>query len=239
MQLLVGMSGFAYKAWKGGFYPEDLPADGMLGYYAGRFPAVEINNTFYRMPSEKVLLQWADQVPEQFVFALKASRRITHLGRLKNVEDSVEYFLRTASVLENRLGPTLFQLPPNFKKDLPLLQAFLALLPRRWLSAFEFRHDSWFDDGVYQALAEREAALCVAEDDKGATPMVRTAGWGYLRLRRSEYGPADLQAWTARLSDQRWERAFVFFKHEEDGGLGPAAALAYAGEAAPRLAGKA
>ena len=225
MNITIGMSGYSYKEWKPDFYPPELKADQMLRFYAERFGAVEINNTFYRMPTEKVLLQWAQEVPPGFLFGLKAPRRITHMSRLKDSAENVEYFMRTASSLGERLGPSLFQLPPNFKKDLPLLKEFLALIPRRWVAAFEFRHPSWFEEDVYQALQEHDTALCVVDDEEGSTPVVATARWGYLRLRRGDYREGDLQGWAERIRTQGWDRAFAFFKHEEDGGRGPLIAL--------------
>src|SRR5262252_7933757 len=183
MRVLAGTSGFSYKEWKGSFYPEDLPAAGMLAYYAERLPAVEINNTFYRMPKPALLEGWSAEVPEEFRFILKASQRITHFKRLKDAGSEVEYFFGVASTLGDRLGPALFQLPPNLKKDLPRLQAFLSILPAGRRAAFEFRHASWFEDDVFEALRAASAALCIAEDEELATPLVPTAGWGYLRLR--------------------------------------------------------
>jgi len=219
------MSGYSYKEWKPGFYPADLKAEQMLPFYAARFGVVEINNTFYRMPTEKLLLQWAEQVPADFQFVLKASRRITHLSRLRDVGEPVEYFLRTASVLGERLGPSLFQLPPNFRKDLSLLRDFLALIPRRCPVAMEFRHESWFEDEVYQLLRSHDAALCIVDDEDGPSPWVATASWGYLRLRGGDYGAGQLGAWAGRIRDQGWTRSYVFLKHEEDGGRGPGMAL--------------
>ena len=220
MRVLTGTSGFSYKEWKGSFYPEDLPADAMLRYYAERLPAVEINNTFYRMPKAELLASWAEQVPDGFRFVLKASQRITHFKRLKDVSEEVGYFLRVAATLGDRLGPILFQLPPNLKKDLPRLSAFLDVLPAATRAAVEFRHASWFEDDVFEALRARGAALCVAEDEDLATPLVATAGWGYLRLRRPDYGGPEVQAWADRVRGQSWEDAYVFFKHE-DAGAGP------------------
>ena len=225
MNISIGMSGYSYKEWKPDFYPPELKADQMLRFYSERFGAVEINNTFYRMPTENVLMQWANEVPPGFVFGLKAPRRITHMSRLKDSAENVEYFMRTASCLGDRLGPSLFQLPPNFKKDLPLLQEFLGHIPRRWVTAFEFRHASWFEDDVYQALRDHDAALCIVDDEDGGTPLVATAGWGYLRLRRSDYLTADLEGWADRIRAQSWNRAFTFFKHEEDQGRGPLVAM--------------
>ena len=224
MRVLTGTSGFSYKEWKGSFYPEDLPADAMLRYYAERLPAVEINNTFYRMPKAELLASWAEQVPDGFRFVLKASQRITHFKRLKDVSEEVGYFLRVAATLGDRLGPILFQLPPNLKKDLPRLSAFLDVLPAATRAAVEFRHASWFEDDVFEALRARGAALCVAEDEDLATPLVATAGWGYLRLRRPDYGGPEVQAWADRVRGQSWEDAYVFFKHE-DAGAGPRLAV--------------
>jgi uncharacterized protein YecE (DUF72 family) len=147
------------------------------------------------------------------------------MSRLRDSAENVEYFMRTAGCLGDRLGPSLFQLPPNFKKDLPLLQEFLGLIPRRWVTAFEFRHPSWFEDEVYQVLQQHDVALCIVDDEEGGTPAVATAAWGYLRLRRTDYTGADLSAWAERIRVQPWERAFAFFKHEEDGGRGPLTAL--------------
>jgi uncharacterized protein YecE (DUF72 family) len=228
MQVLAGTSGYAYKEWKGNFYPEDLPNAGMLAYYAGRLPTVEINNTFYRLPSQGVLLQWAEQVPQDFAFVLKASRRITHQKRLKNAAEPLEYLLTNAAVLERRLGPILFQLPPNMKQDVERLRDFLELFPAGLLAAFEFRHASWFEDEVYDALRERGAALVVADTDDGPTPLEQTAPFGYLRLRREQYDDGALRHWRDQVCSQSWERAFVFFKHE-DAGAGPALAERFLG----------
>jgi uncharacterized protein YecE (DUF72 family) len=216
LRVLTGTSGFSYKEWKGSFYPEDLPDSGMLRYYASRLSAVEINNTFYRMPRPALLESWAEQVPDGFAFALKASQQITHRKRLKDAGEAVSYFFETATTLGDRLGPVLFQLPPNFKKDLARLQAFLALLPPASRSAFEFRHESWFEDDVFEALSAARAALCWAEDEALATPPRATARWGYLRLRRPDYSEEELAAWAAQIRAQDWTDAFVFFKHEEE-----------------------
>jgi uncharacterized protein YecE (DUF72 family) len=220
MRVLAGTSGYSYKEWKGSFYPEDLPASEMLRYYAARLPAVEINNTFYRMPKASLLSGWAEQVPDGFRFVLKASQRITHQKRLREAGEEVGYFFRVATTLGDRLGPVLFQLPPNLKRDLPRLADFLALLPPASRSAFEFRHESWFDDEVFEALRSRGAALCIAEDEDLSTPFEMTAAWGYLRLRRQDYGEADIAAWADRIRGKPWSEVYVFFKHEE-GGAGP------------------
>jgi len=221
MDVWAGTSGYSYAAWKGSFYPEDLSNADMLSYYASRLPAVEINNTFYRMPNERVLEGWAGVVPDGFRFALKASRRITHFKRLKDVEEETEYFVRAASALADRAGVILYQLPPNFARDDERLSAFLAQLPNPGRSAFEFRHASWFDDAVFSLLSGRGAALCIAETDEGDDPPpVRTADWTYLRLRRADYDEAALAGWAECLGAQGWESAYVFFKHE-DAGVGP------------------
>lgn len=227
MKVFAGTSGFSYDAWHGSFYPEDLPEDGRLAHYASRLPAVEINNSFYKMPSTKVLESWAAETPASFRFVLKASRRITHFARLKEeAAEPLGYLLRNAAVLGERLGPFLFQLPPNLKKDVPRLAAFLKLLPADARAAFEFRHVSWFDDETYAALRDGGAALCVAEDEELATPFVATAGWGYLRLRRQDYVESDLAAKAAAMREQAWDEAYVFFKHE-DAGAGPVLAARY------------
>jgi uncharacterized protein YecE (DUF72 family) len=216
--LYVGTSGYSYKEWKGTFYPKDLPEKQMLHFYGEQFRTVEINNTFYRMPKASVLEAWAEDVPADFKFVLKASQRITHIKRLKDVADSVSYLVETAGALGERLGALLFQMPPNLKKDTPRLRDFLALLPRACRAAMEFRHASWFDDEVFNLLREHQAALCIAEaEDNLEVPFVATANWGYLRLRRPDYGDAELKAWVKRVREQDWQDAFVFFKHEDEG----------------------
>ena len=218
MNLHVGTSGYSYKEWKGNFYPEDLPAKEMLTYYASRLPAVEINNTFYRLPQKSMLENWKAQVPANFRFSIKATQRITHFKRLKDVDDETKYLLETATALEDRLGVVLFQLPPNMKKDLPRLETFLETLPATIRAAFEFRHQTWLEDDVLQLLASRNHALCISDtDDLPVTHIDRTADWGYLRLRRVEYSEASLKEWLGRVRDQQWSDAFVFFKHEDEG----------------------
>lgn len=218
MNLYAGTSGYSYKEWKGTFYPEELPDKQMLQFYGERFRTVEINNTFYRMPKASVLEAWGASVPADFKFVLKAPQRITHLQRLKDASDSVSHLLDVAGVLKERLGPVLFQLPPYFKKDAPRLSEFLGLLPRNRRAAFEFRHQSWFDSEVFGVLRDHEAALCVAEAENDLEiPFIATADWGYLRLRRPDYGDAELKAWVERLREQEWQDAFVFFKHEDEG----------------------
>ncbi len=218
MKFHVGTSGYSYKEWRGNFYPEKLPAKEMLSYYASRLPAVEINNTFYRLPQRSMLENWKEQVPANFRFSIKASQRITHFKRLKDVEDETKYLLDTASVLEDRLGVVLFQLPPNMKKDLPRLETFLNCLPEATRAAFEFRHQTWFEDDVLEVLSTGNHALCISDtDDLPVTHIDRTADWGYLRLRRVEYSEANLKEWLKRVRDQKWREAFVFFKHEDEG----------------------
>jgi uncharacterized protein YecE (DUF72 family) len=229
MRIHVGTSGWSYKEWKGSFYPADLPADDMLRHYASRLPAVEINNSFYRIPKEKVLLEWAEQVPSAFRFVLKASRRITHINRLADADDSLGYFMRTVNCLGDRIGPTLFQCPPSLRRNMELLRSFLERVPRTWRAAMEFRHDSWFDDEVYEALRAHDMALVGVEEDEAATPLVPTASWGYLRLRKTEYGEDELRAWVARVRAQPWSEAYVFLKHDEESTAGPDAAVRLAG----------
>jgi uncharacterized protein YecE (DUF72 family) len=218
MNLYVGTSGYSYKEWKGIFYPEKLPAKEMLSYYASRLPAVEINNTFYRLPQQSMVEGWKEQVPENFRFSIKASQRITHFKRLNNVAEETKYLLDTVSCLGERLGVVLFQLPPNMKKDLPRLEAFLASLPAGTRAAFEFRHPTWLEDDVLEVLRQAGQALCISDtDDMPVTHIDRTAGWGYLRLRRILYDEVALRGWLQRVRDQKWSEAFVFFKHEDEG----------------------
>jgi uncharacterized protein YecE (DUF72 family) len=227
MEMLAGTSGYSYKEWKGTFYPEKLAADGWLRYYAERLPTVEINNTFYRMPDEGMLSRWADEVPGHFAFTLKAPRRITHDKRLKESEPVVAELLRRAAMLGTKLGPILFQLPPSMRKDLALLDAFLGAIPPGRQIAFEFRHPSWQEEPVYETLRTHDAMLCAADTDEGETPpLVATAKSGYLRLRRAAYSDGDLRAWAERVAAQPWERAYVYFKHEDEG-LGPKFALRF------------
>jgi uncharacterized protein YecE (DUF72 family) len=224
MKLHAGTSGFAFKEWKGSFYPHDLKDDGMLGFYSSKFPTVEINNTFYRLPKEDVLQSWAAQVPEPFMFAIKASQRITHYARLKPESASaVEFLLKNTASLAGRLGPILFQLPPNLKKDTDRLRAFIDTLPVGRRYTIEFRHESWFEDDVFDALRSRDIPVCVTEQPDFAAPLVSTASWGYVRLHRFDYDPAMLSEWSKKIGAQPWSEAFVFFKHDEGIGSGPPA----------------
>jgi uncharacterized protein YecE (DUF72 family) len=215
MRVLIGTSGYSYKEWKGPFYPEDLPAARFLAFYSGAFETVEINNTFYRMPTAKLIEGWASEVPEGFTFALKAPQRITHHAKLKGAEDAVATFVRTASALGPRLGPLLFQLPPFMKKDAPRLTEFLEQAPKGVRIAFEFRHASWFDDEVWAALRAHGVALCIAEGEKLESPLVATADWGYVRLRRDAYSDDVLSEWARKIRAQPWKEAFVYLKHDD------------------------
>jgi len=221
VKLWVGTSGYSYKEWLGRFYPERLSAKEMLRFYASRFPAVEINNTFYRLPKESVLLSWAEQVPPEFRFVLKAPQRITHVRRLKDAGAEVEYLFRVATVLGIRAGAVLFQLPPYLKKDIERLQTFLSFLPKDQNVAFEFRHPSWFDEEIFACLRASNCALCMADTDANETrDLTATATWGYVRLRQSEYSSADLLQWKERVLSESWDHAYVFFKHEDEA-MGP------------------
>jgi len=216
-KLLAGASGYSFKEWKGTFYPADIKPDAMLGFYSQRLPTVEINNTFYRMPKVAVLENWTRTVPESFKFAIKASRRITHMARLKaeSAAESVAFLYRNLAALGAKRGPVLYQLPPFLKKDLPRLTEFLALLPQGHGAAFEFRNPSWFADDVYDALKRAGAALCLSErEDNAPPPLVETAPWGYVRLRLETYSEADLQQWARKLAGAGWEEIYVYFMHE-------------------------
>lgn len=215
----IGTSGYNYLEWRGNFYPADLPPAKMLAFYAGRFSTVEINYTFYRMPTETMLRGWAGATPGHFRLTLKAPRRITHDAKLQNCRPLVETFVATAATLHEKLGALLFQLPPTFKIALPVLDDFLGWLPPDIRAAFEFRHPSWLVPDVFERLRRRNAALCIAESEKMSTPIVATADFAYLRLRDEGYTAADLQQWAARLAEQqrRGGDVFVYFKHEEAG----------------------
>jgi uncharacterized protein YecE (DUF72 family) len=216
--LYVGTSGYSYKEWKGSFYPEKLAAKDMLPYYAERLQAVELNNTFYRMPQPSMVESWKTQVPESFRFSVKASQRITHFKRLNEVSEETRLMLDTVSVLEDRLGVILFQLPPNMKKDVGRLESFLVELPTEVPATFEFRHPTWFDDEVLALLTKHNRALCVSDtDDLPVHQIDKTADWGYLRLRRVNYGEAELKNWIKQIKAQKWNETFVFFKHEDEG----------------------
>lgn len=215
--LLAGASGYAFKEWKGPFYPDKIKPEEMLAFYAAQLPSVEINNSFYAMPKASVLAHWAEVTPPHFRFAIKASKRISHDARLKAdvAAESVAYLYKVLTVLGAKRGPVLFQLPPFLKKDVVRLGEFLTLLPEGHRAAFEFRHDSWFDDAVYELLKGAGAALCLSERaDRTPPPLVQTAPWGYLRLRLEQYSPDDLAQWVRRIADTGWQETCVYFMHE-------------------------
>ena len=217
--IYVGTSGYNYPEWKGRFYPENLAAAKMLPYYAERFSTVEINYTFYRMPTAKLVTGWATHVADGFKFTLKAPKRITHDRRLKDVDEPLRGFCEAAAELGPKLGALLFQLAPNFKKDLDVFDTFLQSLPPRVCAAFEFRHDSWLDDEVYARLRARNLALCIADSDKRSTPVIATADYAYLRLRDEGYSEADISDWAKQIADlaTRCRDTYVYFKHEDEG----------------------
>ena len=219
-RILVGTSGYNYPEWRGTFYPEKFSTDRMLAYYAERFPTVEINYTFYRLPTEKLLAGWAGSTPETFSFTLKAPRRITHDSKLQRCEELVQSFCRTARTLGTRLATLLFQLPPTLKKETAVLQSFVELLPDGTRAAFEFRHPSWHAPDVFDVLRARNLALCIADSEKMSTPVEMTADYAYFRLRDEGYQQADLVRWADTVRDLGVSDAFVYFKHEEQG-LGP------------------
>src|ERR1700752_137150 len=229
MNLYVGTSGYSYKEWKGSFYPEKLAAKDMLPYYATRLSSVELNNTFYRLPQPSMVESWKAQVPDNFRFSVKASQRITHFKRLKDAGDVTRGMLEVVSALDDRLGVVLFQLPPNMKKDVERLEAYLQELPENLKIAFEFRHPSWFDDDVLQLLRNKNRALCVSDtDDLPTSHIEKTSDWGYLRLRRVQYEKPQLVAWVDRIRKQEWKETYVFFKHEDEA-TGPRLAAEFVG----------
>ena len=233
MTLYAGTSGYSYKEWKGYFYPEKIAPDQMLAFYATRLPAVEINNTFYRMPKRETLEAWSAQVPDSFRFVIKASQKITHMKRLKNTGEETDYLMDVVGALGKKLGVVFFQLPPNFKKDIERLGAFLETVAGETAIAFEFRHVSWFDEETYALLRNHNVAMCLADtDEEMEVPLVGTADWGYLRLRRPGYPPADLAHWRSWVGGQQWKNAFVFFKHEDEAS-GPRMAMAFLETGAP------
>jgi uncharacterized protein YecE (DUF72 family) len=233
MKLHVGTSGYGYKEWKGIFYPGKIPSGEMLRFYGERLNAVEINYTFYHMPTERVLAPWAEQVPGDFVFALKAPRVVTHFKRLKHVKEEADYFFGTLAILERKLGAVLCQFPATFAADRARLEDFLRLIPGGIRCAFEFRNPTWLEAGIPEILRDGGHALCTSDmDESPAREILPSGSWGYLRLRRSDYTEADLSVWLERIRAQGWERAFVFFKHEEEA-RGPAEALRFLELAAP------
>lgn len=218
MNTWIGTSGFQYNEWKGTFYPEDLAAAKMLPYYAERLATTEINYTFRRIPAPTTIEKWSQLTPENFRFALKAPQKITHFARLRDCQDTLAYFCGVITQLDARLGPVLFQLPPNFQKDAGLLSAFLRELPTI-RAAFEFRHASWLDEEIYALLKSANVALCLADTEEMPAPTVATASYGYLRLRREDYTSADVERWAGFVRQQEapWQECFIYFKHEESG----------------------
>jgi uncharacterized protein YecE (DUF72 family) len=219
-RLLTGTSGYNFPEWKGSFYPPKLPSAKWLEYYAQQLGTVEINYTFYRMPNAKTIAGWNAATPEGFIFVVKAPQRITHFARLRNIDEPLRLFLETVGKLHAKLGPVLFQLPPNFKKDIVALGDLLTQFPSHVRCACEFRHASWWSDDVYDLLRTANAALCVAHTEEGTTPFEVTADFGYVRLRDEGYAAEELQGWVEKLKAPAWTDAFVFFKHEEKG-IGP------------------
>ena len=218
----IGTSGYSYPEWRGTFYPASFPTSKMLEYYCARFSTVEINNTFYRMPSEKVLADWAQETPPNFLFTLKAPRRITHDFRLRDCGELLAVLCARALTLGPKLGVLLFQLPPSFRKDLNVFDAFLDQIPSKTRAAFEFRHSSWFSDEVYARLKAKNLALCTTDSANSTDPIVVTAEYGYFRLRDEGYEESDIEEWGVIIKRYaaEWQDVFVYFKHEEEG-IGP------------------
>ena len=220
MNFFVGTSGYSYKEWKGSFYPEKFSDKKMLGYYAERFSTVEINYTFRQIPSETTIESWAGQVPEDFQFVCKAPQAITHHRKLQGAEEQTAQFIEALSGLKKRQGPVLFQLPPNFKKDLQRLESFLKSIKRK-RAAFEFRHQSWFEEDVFNCLRAHKCGLCISDGDEyPVSDLIRTTDWGYVRLRREDYSDQELKTWIKKFKTQDWNDMYVFFRHE-DVGTGP------------------
>jgi uncharacterized protein YecE (DUF72 family) len=222
MNSFVGTSGYQYPAWRGTFYPEKLATAKMLSFYADQFPTTEVNYSFHRIPSPKTIESWYQSTPDGFRFGLKAPQKITHWAKLKDCADNLNYFLGVIADLGPKLGPILFQLPPTLKMDLALLTDFLAPFPESILGAFEFRHESWFDDSIFALLKKHNVSLCINESSDFAAPEIATANFGYLRLRREDYQEADIDRWAkfAQTQQDQWKQTFIYFKHEESG-IGP------------------
>jgi len=218
-RVYAGTSGFSYPEWRGRFYPARLEPGAMLAYYASQLPAVEINSTFYRYPADGVVEAWRDQVPQDFRFAVKAHRRMTHFRGLEGVDEDIRFFLERTGMLGGRRGPVLVQLPPSRQCDVGLLAGFLTLIPANVLVALEFRHPSWYTDEVFELLRKFGGALCVAEGQAHAAPLVITAPFVYLRLRKDEYADAELEAWGRRAAGWAAQGldVFAFLKHEVHG----------------------
>ena len=216
--LYVGTSGYSYKEWKGSFYPETIASKDMLAFYSSRLRAVELNNTFYRMPQPSMIENWKAQVPENFRFSVKAPQVITHFRRLKDAGPQTRLLLKTVAALGDRLGAIIFRFPEDMQKDLKRLETFLKELPASPRFVFDFRHPTWFDDEVYALLRNQNRALCISDTDESpASRIEKTADWGYVRLRRVRYSAPQLKEWIKRIRAQDWKDTFVFFKHEDEG----------------------
>jgi uncharacterized protein YecE (DUF72 family) len=222
MRHWLGTSGFQYPEWKGGFYPEKLPVSKMLAYYSERFSSTEINYTFRQIPKESTVAKWVEGTPENFRFTFKAPQKVTHFAKLKNCGDTMAYFHQVMLGLGEKRGAVLVQLPPNFEKDAGVLGEFLKGLPKKMKAALEFRHESWFDEEIYDLLRKHDIALCLAESAEVVTPREVTADFGYLRLRREDYTDKELAEWAEFVKKQskRWSDVFIYFKHEVRG-VGP------------------
>lgn len=229
-ELWIGTTGYSYDEWSGNFYPEGMEERDRLRFYGDRFASVEINQTFYRTPNLRTFQAWSKETPERFAFSLKVPRRITHDQQLRDAGEAVTDFCDAAHALGGKLGALLFQLPPFLRKDVPRLEDFLHQMPPGYRAAFEFRSPSWFNDEVFACLQRFGVALCISDRDEKPAPFEITAGFGYLRLRRSEYSEAELAAWAERLAQAsgKWSDAYVYFKHEQ-AGRGPALATSLAG----------
>jgi uncharacterized protein YecE (DUF72 family) len=227
MTLYVGTSGYSYKEWKGSFYPDKISPKEMLGYYASRLHAVELNNTFYRMPKPEMIESWKSQVPDNFRFSVKAPQTITHFRRLKDAAPQTRIMLKTVAALDQRLGAVIFRLPEEMKKDLKRLESFLKVLPVDTPAVFDFRHPTWFDDEVVELLRSQKRVFCVSDiEELPESYTFKTADWGYVRLRRERYTEAELVRWVKRIKAQKWNDTYVFFKHEDEG-TGPTLAAQF------------
>jgi uncharacterized protein YecE (DUF72 family) len=227
MTVYVGTSGYSYKEWKGSFYPEKISPKEMLAYYASRLHAVELNNTFYRMPKPEMIESWKSQVPENFRFSVKAPQTITHFRRLKDAAPQTRIMLKTVAALDQRLGAVIFRLPEDMKKDVKRLESFLKVLPIDTPAVFDFRHPTWFDDEVVELLRSQKRVFCVSDiEELPESYSYKTADWGYVRLRRERYTEAELVRWVKRIKAQKWKDTYVFFKHEDEG-TGPTIAAQF------------
>lgn len=218
MSLYVGTSGYSYKEWKGRFYPANISSKDMLAYYASRFHAVELNNTFYRLPQTSMIESWKSQVPDNFRFTAKASQRITHLKQLKDTASETRLMFQRLSAFGDRLGAVIFRLPPEMKKDFKRLETFLKHLPANVPSAFQLEDPTWINDDVLALLRSQNRALVVLDTEElPLNQIYKTADWGYMRLRRVKYSESELKEWIGRMRAQEWKNTFVFFKHEDEG----------------------